>query len=210
MTENIPPTRGSDGFNCPHCGAFAQQAWPRLYQQDGRGSTELGEISRSVCRRCGESAWWVWDQMVFPVFSSSPLAHPDMPESVADDYKEARTVVSLSPRGACALLRLALQKLCVELGESGQNINDDIASLVKKGLLPQIQQSLDVLRVIGNNAVHPGLLDLKDDTDTALALFGAMNVVVEQLISAPKHAEALYSSLPQGAIDAIQRRDNSP
>ncbi len=130
--------------------------------------------------------------MVDPLASNAPLPHPDMPEGVSNDFEEARQVLPLSPRGACALLRLGVQKLCVDLGESGKNINEDIAALVKKGLLPQVQQSLDFLRVVGNNAVHPGQLDLKDDEPTALHLFTAMNLIVEQLISAPKHAAALY------------------
>ncbi len=74
-------------------------------------------------------------------------------------------------------------------------------------MLPQVQQSLDLLRVVGNSAVHPGQMDLKDDVATATALFGVMNVIVEQMIAAPKHTAALYASLPQGALQAIQERD---
>ncbi len=97
--------------------------------------------------------------------------------------------------------------MCIHLGEPGKNLNDDIASLVKKGLSPQVQRSLDVLRVIGNNAVHPGQIDLRDDTRTALALFTAMNLTVEQVIAVPNQIDALYESLPEGARSAIEKRD---
>jgi Domain of unknown function (DUF4145) len=161
------------------------------------------------CTHCLDWSWWWRDRMIFPLSSRAPLAHPEMPEEVAADYAEARSIADLSPRGACALLRLAVQKLCQVLGEPGKNINDDIKGLAARGLLPQVQQALDALRVIGNNAVHPGELDLRDDRDTALALFVAMNLVVEQMIAAPKHAQKLYETLPQGALDAIKKRDGS-
>ena len=123
------------------------------------------------------------------------------------DFDEARCIVDRSPRGAVALLRLALQKLCKDLGESGANINSDIASLVAKGLLPGVQEALDSLRVIGNNAVHPGHLDLRDDRDTATSLFGLLNFIVEQMITRPKELQAIYKTLPPSSLAAIQTRD---
>jgi hypothetical protein len=80
--------------------------------------------------------------------------------------------VNLSPRAAAALARLCIQKLMKELGESGDNLNRDIAELVKKGLEVEVQPALDVVRVIGNNTVHPGAIDLKDNKQTALTLLG--------------------------------------
>jgi hypothetical protein len=93
------------------------------------------------------------------------------------------------------------------LGEKGKNINDDIASLVRSGLDPSVQQALDALRVIGNNAVHPLELDLRDDTETVNALFGLLNFIVEDRIARPKKLTQLYQGLPEGAREAIERRD---
>ncbi len=93
---------------------------------------------------------------------------------------------------ASALLRLALQKPCQALGAPAKNLNADIAWLVEKGLLLGVQQALDSLRVIGNNAVHPGQLDLSDDRDTATALFALLNYIVEQMITRPKELESIY------------------
>ena len=67
------------------------------------------------------------------------------------------------------------------LNESGKNLNYDIGNLVKKGVPEHVQKALDSLRVIGNNAVHPGELDLKDDVETAILLFRLI-LQVEYLI----------------------------
>ena len=102
---------------------------------------------------------------------------------------------------------MALQKLCAYLGQKGKNIDEDIASLVKNGLLPVVQQSLDSLRVIGNEAVHPGTMDLKDDLDTAIQLFKLVNLIADQMISSPKQADEVYAKLPQHKREAIEKRD---
>ena len=79
--------------------------------------------------------------------------------------------------------------------------------MVQSGLAPEVQQALDALRVIPNNAVHPGELDLRDDAATAGALFGTLNFIVEQLVTRPKQLADLYRKLPPGALDQIARRD---
>lgn len=133
--------------------------------------------------------------------------HPDLPEACHPDYEEAREIVSRSPRGAVALLRLCLQKLMPHIGEEGKNINDDIKSLVAKGLPSLVQQALDFCRVVGNNAVHPGELNINDTPEIANHLFRMVNFIVEDRITRPKEIETLYSKLPHGAINAIAKRD---
>lgn len=136
-----------------------------------------------------------------------PSPHEDMPVDVKRDYLEARNIASDSARGAAALLRLALQKLCRHLGGRGENINSDIAALVENGLPVRIQQALDVVRVTGNNAVHPGELVVEDNPEIVASLFGLLNLVVDNRIAEPKRIDAMYAALPEGAKKAIERRD---
>jgi hypothetical protein len=147
-------------------------------------------------------------EMLYPTECTSPMPHPDLPESCLTDYEEAREIAEVSPRGAAALLRLCIQKLCKAVGQPGVNINDDIAALVKGGLSQQIQQALDVVRVVGNNAVHPGVMTLDDHADHVRTMFESVNIIVEQLITQPKKIAAVYSSLPDRARKAIERRDS--
>ena len=104
-------------------------------------------------------------------------------------------------------MRLSVQKLIKVLGEKGKNINDDIGSLVKKGMPIEVQQALDYCRVIGNNAVHPGELNINDDPNIAHSLFEMMNFIVEDRITKPKKIAELYNVLPKGALKAVDKRD---
>jgi hypothetical protein len=150
----------------------------------------------------------VHDNLLFPNEKLGIHPNPDLSENIIHDFEEARAILGLSPRGAVALLRLCVQNLCIHLGEKGKNIDDDIASLVSKGLNPVVQKSLDIVRVIGNEAVHPGVLDIKDDRDTASQLLVLINSIADQMISHPKQVEELYKKLPAEKRKAIEKRND--
>lgn len=164
----------------------------------------------SECFNCKKIAVWVHDRLLFPQLKSGAAPNPDLPEEIVRDFEEAREIVGSSPRGAAAILRLCIQKLCKHLGETGRSIDDDIASLTTKGLDPLVQQSLDIVRVIGNESVHPGVMDLRDDTDTAHRLFELVNAVASQMISHPKIVRQMYAKLPAAKRTAIEARDRKP
>jgi len=168
---------------------------------------DIGNLHLSECYNCKKVAVWVHDSLVFPGQRGGVLPNADLPVELTADFEEARAIVGSSPRGAAALMRLAIQKLCAHLGEKGKNIDDDIASLVAKGLNPLVQKALDVVRVIGNEAVHPGTIDLKDDRDTALRLFSLVNSIADQMITHPKAVQEMYDQLPAGKIAAIDARN---
>jgi hypothetical protein len=204
----LPPEHRKDGFNCPFCGAFAHQNWNATeFPVMGGFSGHVPGLEVSVCERCRRFSIWYNGKIIFPFTGGGPLPNSDLPKDIISDYEEARSIVSLSPRGAAAMLRLAIQKLVIFLGGKGDNLNHDIGELVKKGLNPKIQKSLDVVRVIGGEAVHPGVLDLKDDQKTVGEMFGLINVISETMISIPKHVEELYDGLPEKKIEAIRKRD---
>ena len=211
-----PPEFKKAAFTCPHCDVYAGFWWKDAKELAQFGSGRSGYLDNGLhigsCTHCqGRVVWFVDNTnryMLWPIgMANAPLPHEDMPEDVKADYIESRNICTLSSRGAAALLRLAIQKLCKHLGESGENINADIGSMVKKGLPVQIQQALDVVRVTGNNAVHPGELRVEDNPEIATALFGLINLIVDNRIAEPKRIEALYTALPEGARRGIDKRD---
>jgi hypothetical protein len=167
----------------------------------------LENLNLSVCYSCGRVAVWVHTKLVEPTAHGAPPANEDIPAHIKPDYEEAAKIYQSSPRGAAALLRLVIQKITIHLGEPGENLNNDISSLVKKGLSPRIQKALDAVRVIGNHAVHPGRIDIKDDLSTALSLFGLVNAVVDGTISRDARIDEAYELIPENLRKEIEKRD---
>lgn len=232
MTKQITPALNLASFTCPHCGAHANQNWIQLnkggigngagarvdvtrepaFAGSGSGRFDLSylvNLNATQCFSCKRFAVWVHDKIVWPATSIAVIPHEDMPADVRNDFLEAAAIVDTSPRGAAALLRLALERLMPHLDAKAKNVNTSIGQLVAKGLDPKIQKALDVLRVIGNEAVHPGQIDLKDDKSIALKLFDLVNIIVQSLITTPKQISSMFDSLPQNALDGIQRRDGN-
>lgn len=229
--QHFPAKHAKGQFHCPHCGVYAKQRWSHLKaigdnytKRNSYGSvtnksniynltTVDGALPEqwtiSICEHCDGMSVWFGESMIYPKKIVVEQPNKDLAEDIQEDYLEAANVLSDSPRSAAAILRLALQKLCKQLGEKGENINDDIGELVKKGLNPAIQKSLDALRITGNNAVHPGELDLSEDTERVIKLFGLINFIVEKMITEPKEIDSFYSDLPEDARKAIDKRDGN-
>lgn len=173
-------------------------------------SIEVNNLNLSICYSCNEPTVWVADKILFPKYEMLFEPNEDMPEAIAADFREANNILRDSPRGAAALLRLCIQNLMIHLGESGDKINNDIKSLVGKGLDLRIQRSLDLVRVIGNNAVHPGEINWKDNPEVATKLFGLVNYIVEDRISRPKEIDKLYDeNLTDDQKTGIENRDKT-
>ena len=183
-------------------------AYPKPYKPlDGAYiSWEFRNISVSECYICEKTAVWLVGRIIWPIRQTTIPPNPDMPNDVLLEYEEAAQVLSVSSRAAAALLRLAVEKLCIYLGKAG-TIDEMIAQLVSDGLSVQIQKALDVVRVIGNESVHPGTIDLRDDLETVTTLFKLVNLIVERLISEPRHIDDVFKSLPPSKLKGIEDRN---
>lgn len=213
MSKYSPPEYQKSAFHCAHCDVYAAQLWEfdcetdyGYIDQDGELRSESKTVGTfSLCSHCDQLTFWVSNKIAYPTTRTCSPPNSDLPDEVREVYEEAANVANQSPRAACALLRLAIEMLLKHLGETG-SINESIGNLVRKELDEQIQQSLDIVRVTGNEAVHPGVIDFSDETDVAV-LFELINVIAESLISLPKQIQTLYNNLPEKAREAIAKRD---
>jgi hypothetical protein len=217
----FPPSLGKGEFHCPHCNVYAKQFYGHIVATSNyQGPSIIGQHSTfnstlpkewivTRCQHCNGIAVWHGSNMLYPKKITPAPANIDLTDEIKSDYLEAAHILGDSPRAAAALLRLSLQKLCIQLGEKGENINTDIKSLVKNGLNPLVQKSLDALRITGNNAVHPGEINLSEEPERVLKLFDLINFIANKMITEPKEIESFYDELPSGALEAIEKRDKS-
>lgn len=208
-----PPVFQAERFHCPfpRCGAFAQMTWLQL----------TTEVRLAECTSCGGKSIWrryvvqevvgtlVRGALLYPIITMAPPHHPDLPEHIQTDYEEARLICAQSPRAAAALLRLCVQKLCNHLLKKEGEINAQIGELVKLGLPAKVQKALDSVRVIGNESVHPGTMDLNDTPELTIVLFRLVNLIVQNCITDPNEADDIYKSLPANKLQGIEARDKT-
>ena len=199
MNSGNPPKYAGQAFTCPHCAVYAQQFWSKVARFEFMGPKKSSTIDFAVrlsrCALCKKSCLWADESMILPDMAVV-APNEDLPADIQADYKEAASVLQKSPRAAAALLRLALQKLCKQLGGKGKNIQKDIDLLVEKGLPSRVVEAMDSVRIIANEALHPGQIDIRDDTETAAMLFYLINFVADITLTAQRKRDELYKKLP--------------
>ena len=216
MSKNyIEPNKELRSYTCPHCNTISQMDKEQhhfgkdVIASRGGMPSFKNRLTIHRCQCCGKKIIWIDDNYVYPDIIAEE-ANADMPDSVKQLYNEAGLIYNKSPRAACALLRLAVDRLCNELGETDRDINKNIGALVEKGLPKSVQQALDVVRVVGNKAVHPGVISFDvDDEATAKMLMHLLNIIVQRMISEPKEIDSLYQGLPESIKESIEKRDGN-
>lgn len=167
MAEQVIPEFNKRAFNCPRCGAFANQEWyiAEAYNKadakiKGIKTYEgsIDEFSFSKCAHCNNIS--IWDNgkgsIIFPKTNVRVFDLTDIPKDLAEDYEEACLVFSDSPKASAALSRRCLQSILRNQGFSDKSLFNEIQKAIDSGKLPShIAESLDALRNIGNFAAHP-------------------------------------------------------
>lgn len=197
-SEHAPPRFKEEGFHCPHCGVYAHQHWYDVTLEGGSGDgTSPGEtLSLCTCERCNRFSLWIDGEIIYPPTAAIPLPMEVMPAGIKEDYLEARRIADASPRAASAILRGALQKLISHLGEM-EDTRANLENLANRGLDAKFQAALASVRMVGDDAVEPGKIDSRDDSETTMALFNLINLIVDALIAQPRRVDEILDKLPR-------------
>ena len=201
-------------FQCFHCKITTQHQWRALESKDILGImhyTDLEGLENfkiSICYNCEGIAMWRNDKTIFPNTSHQPPAHDEMPEQIKLIYEEAATISRLSPRASCALMRHALEELVKFMEYKGDDLFQDIGQMYKDGLIDDtIKDSLDIVRLTGNDASHGNQIDMTDKTNVD-NMFILINEIVESLIALPKRRKDMLEKFDQNRLDSIKKRDS--
>lgn len=235
--STVTPERAAQAnkpaFHCPSCGVYAKQTWAALLRETRLGPGVPVEVEHvpgkwlgratlraATCAHCGKYSIWRKHQMIYPVTTIGPSAHPDMPAEVSALYEEAAAVAAVSLRAGTAFARVVVERLLkavdtdAPLRATLEQRIDRIADRVSTSLL----KLLDIVRVAGNGAVHvdesPDVvvvtaLDADQGPELVELLLDAANRIVDELITRPATVDRHWNTLPQGktkrAIDPTNR-----
>lgn len=207
-------------FTCPNCSTYSKHDWvgekvnETFGQFTGRygasGSKEIiNDLWLCKCQSCGYISFWYKEQLAWPLNTNVETPLDEMSDDIKDLYNEARSIVQLSPKGACAILRLALQKLCNQLAgqDEKKKIDGAIKKLVENGLPTTLQKAMDTVRIVGDEAVHPGEINIDDNKEIAIAMFRLINIIVEKMVIEPNEIDELYNLMPKSKLEGIENRD---
>ena len=165
------------------------------YQEQPRNlKVKLLNLHVSRCYNCKGFTVWVRDRLVFPVRGDEP---PDVvevdfeevaedvqetaeDEEVSEDFEEAAAILNKFPRGAAALPRVCIQNMMPLLKENAKNLDENISSLVRKGLEVEIQQAMDVLQVVRKSPLQTTEFDLKEENETVKKFFNSLERILER------------------------------
>lgn len=92
--------------------------------------------------------------MIYPLGTTRPPCPSEVPEAIAQDYKEACLVEQYSKKAAAALARRCLQTMLHDQGIKKKDLNQEIEEAITK-LPSHLSEAIDAIRHIGNFAAHP-------------------------------------------------------
>ena len=143
------------------------------------------------CPGCGRLCLEVDREIAYPLGSSvEPNQH--MPTDAQDIFREAQGIINASPRAACAMLRVCVERMVNARKPQGKNLAEKTESL---NLPDNMRKLANVCRLVGNDAVHSNAINFSVGSDEALAVSEALtrfaNRLADELFGMQEEADAL-------------------
>ena len=85
---------------------------------------------------------------------------------------------------------------CIELGYKKGTLYEKINEFIGEDKGSDLEHSLTSVRVIGNDCVHSGVLDIKDNKAIAIALFNILNYIIEDTLTKKRKIDEIYDIIP--------------
>jgi len=165
----------------------------------------------SRCSSCGMLMVWLGDKVLHPMtFEIEPAE--DMPANVRESFVEACSIARLSPRAACAMFRVTLERL-VDYVATARAIplkeTDRLFDKIKKLNLPEDTVRLfSTARLVGNSGAHGSLkaneIDFsgEDTFEVTVNMAELINGLVRILVSPYVAEQRLREKLSKQNHDA--------
>lgn len=164
-------------------------------------------IHVAVCSSCHKMTVWEDSKLIYP----QPLGIDpceDMPESIKEVFVEAQRVTYLSPRSACTLLRVCLERLCDTVAElkkiDGYKRDAWLWQKIEAlKLQPEVKEIFDAVKDVGNSGSHgnnkAAEIDFTspDSIEVALQTAEVINALVHILISPLMYAKKVSRNFRQ-------------
>ena len=129
-------------YDCPVCKRM------NLYLVNGERHTNSASLRRDAIAK---------KIAIRPLGASRPPCPEEVPDNIANDYKEACLILTFSSKASAALSRRCLQNLLRDAAKAKpSDLSKEIQEVIDSGKLPsQLTESIDAIRNIGNFAAHP-------------------------------------------------------
>ena len=178
------PAHLETAFKCPICGVYSSQKWCEMYAEENTDDFfHLGKYMLCTCLYCNQKSIWYKKNMVLPPIGEVPPPNHDLRDDIKEDYNEARNILVYSPRAACAILRLAIDKLMTQVGFDKYQVTKNKKDSGENNLNNKLGRTLERLSMKGKTQIEAGKIDSTDDKAVAMGLFELINLITELKIS---------------------------
>lgn len=181
VAYNLVETRSL--FRCEKCGSSL------LYSTilDSPGGISVEDLNLSDPAEVAELDPTTFQELSTLEWPTKRILPSSVPKSVQKHYNRALEVRA-EPNSFAVQIRRALEAICIERGERGKNLNDDLERLSKAGVFPPIVAEIaHELRDVGNTGAHAKSQEVKEKQIQAIDDF--FHLVVNYVYEAPARLE---------------------